>query len=570
MSTQRRRPVGCRRVQRPPRPERLPATGHRAVGARRGAVRRHRLADRRPRRPPRAAPGDAGRDRRRDRGLRGDRPHAGVAGGGRRRAVRAGRARSSGATRSRRALASCAWPSPARPSSSPSPPRRRPPRRLVFDALGPIGEGGPSPSSAPTEAGAAIGLFAVAVALVVAVRLGSIPFHLRVPRLTDVAPPISLPLLLAWIPVPLGVAAIAIVDRQLAPLALPLDGEQALIVLLALADAGRGRAGGVHLRRPAPRDRLPRDRRRRPGAAGLRGARSGGLGPDAGLAGRAGGLEDGGRGMVGGDGGPVPDAGDPGPPRLAAPLADPGRGADGRRDRDLRAARLGRLPGAGRPRRALGQRHRVADRARRARDAADLSPAAVPRHRPGDEPRPRRRARAGTNPEAPGVAAGHAGRGSSRRPAPGPPTPRPMPRRRSRVRRSTVRGATVPAVGPAARDRPLAGRAARGRAWRGPGPRRARSRRRWPGEPPRRCGATEPSCWPRPSSPSRCSRPSRRGARSTSAARRARRHRSCRDPRRTEPGVAPANLSAAVIARGGRRRPTPPGRAPSGRSRARS
>ena len=79
-----------------------------------------------------------------------------------------------------------------------------------------------------------IGLFAVAVALVVAVRLGSIPFHLRVPRLTDVAPPISLPLLLAWIPVPLGVAAIAIVDRQLAPLALPLEGEQSLIVLLAL------------------------------------------------------------------------------------------------------------------------------------------------------------------------------------------------------------------------------------------------------------------------------------------------------------------------------------------------
>ena len=106
---------------------------------------------------------------------------------------------------------------------------------LVFDALGPIGEGGPSPSSMPTEAGAAIGLFAVAVAVVVAVRLGSIPFHLRVPRLTDVAPPISLPLLLAWIPVPLGVAAIAIVDRQLAPLALPLEGEQALIVLLALA-----------------------------------------------------------------------------------------------------------------------------------------------------------------------------------------------------------------------------------------------------------------------------------------------------------------------------------------------
>jgi formate hydrogenlyase subunit 3/multisubunit Na+/H+ antiporter MnhD subunit len=79
-----------------------------------------------------------------------------------------------------------------------------------------------------------IGLLAVAVALVVAVRLGSIPFHLRVPRLADVAPPISLPLLLAWIPVPLGIAGIAITDRMLAPLALPLEGEQALIVGIAL------------------------------------------------------------------------------------------------------------------------------------------------------------------------------------------------------------------------------------------------------------------------------------------------------------------------------------------------
>ena len=266
---------------------------------------------------------------------------------------------------------------------------------LVFDALGPIGEGGPSPSTAPTEAGAVIGLFAVAVALVVAVRLGSIPFHLRVPRLTDVAPPISLPLLLAWIPVPLGVAGIAIVDRQLAPLALPLEGEQALIVLLALVTLVGGALAAY----------ISDDLRHATGylviadgglvLLGLRGARPGGLGPDEGLAGRAGGLEDRGRGVVGGDGGPVPDAGDPGPARLAAPLADPGRRVDGRRRRDLRAARLGRVPGAGRPRRALRQRRRVADRARGARDAADVSAAAVPRHRPGDEPRPGRRARAG-------------------------------------------------------------------------------------------------------------------------------------------------------------------------------
>ena len=179
-----------------------------------------------------------------------------------------------------------------------------------------------------------VGLLAVAVALVVAVRLGSIPFHLRVPRLTDVAPPISLPLLLAWIPVPLGVAAIAIVDRLLAPLALPLEGEQALIVVIALVTLVGGALAAF----------ISDDLRHATGylviadgglvLLGLRGARPGRLGPDAGLAGRAGRVEDGGRRVVGGDGGPVRDARDPGPPRLAAPLADHGRRA--RRSRSSR------------------------------------------------------------------------------------------------------------------------------------------------------------------------------------------------------------------------------------------
>ena len=111
---------------------------------------------------------------------------------------------------------------------------------LVFDALGTVPGVGQASADAPTEAGAAIGLLAVALALAVAVRLGAIPFHLRVPRLADVAPPISLPLLLAWIPVPLGIAGIAIADSLLAPLALPLDGERTLIVLLAVVTMGAG------------------------------------------------------------------------------------------------------------------------------------------------------------------------------------------------------------------------------------------------------------------------------------------------------------------------------------------
>ena len=54
------------------------------------------------------------------------------------------------------------------------------------------------------------------------------------PQLTDVAPPIALPLLLAWVPVPLAVVGLATVDLLLAPLALPLGSEQLIIVAVAI------------------------------------------------------------------------------------------------------------------------------------------------------------------------------------------------------------------------------------------------------------------------------------------------------------------------------------------------
>ena len=84
------------------------------------------------------------------------------------------------------------------------------------------------------DATAIVGLLVLAIALAVAIRSGLIPFHLRVPRLADVAPPVSLPLLLAWVPLPLAVVGLAAVDRLLAPLALPLEGEQWLIIAAAL------------------------------------------------------------------------------------------------------------------------------------------------------------------------------------------------------------------------------------------------------------------------------------------------------------------------------------------------
>lgn len=84
------------------------------------------------------------------------------------------------------------------------------------------------------EAAAAVGLLAVATVLALAMRWGAIPFHRRVPRLVDVAPPSSLPVLLAWTPLPVAVAVMVVLDAWITPLALPLEGERWLLVGLAV------------------------------------------------------------------------------------------------------------------------------------------------------------------------------------------------------------------------------------------------------------------------------------------------------------------------------------------------
>lgn len=96
------------------------------------------------------------------------------------------------------------------------------------------------------ESGAVMGLLVLAGALAVGLRYGVLPFHLRIPRLADVVHPVSLPLLLAWIPLPLAVVGIAAVDALIAPLALPLDGERLIVVLLALLTLA-GAALGAYL-----------------------------------------------------------------------------------------------------------------------------------------------------------------------------------------------------------------------------------------------------------------------------------------------------------------------------------
>ena len=98
-------------------------------------------------------------------------------------------------------------------------------------SLAPVGTG-------VEPAAALLGLLVLAVALAVGLRFGVLPFHLRIPQLTDVAPPIALALLLAWVPLPLAVVGLAAVDLLVAPLALPLGGEQLIIIAVVIVTLG--------------------------------------------------------------------------------------------------------------------------------------------------------------------------------------------------------------------------------------------------------------------------------------------------------------------------------------------
>jgi len=69
----------------------------------------------------------------------------------------------------------------------------------------------------------------LAFALAVAIRFGTIPFHLWAARVADAAPGVALPLLLAWGPAAFGAIALAWIDQSVAPLALPLTGERTVI-----------------------------------------------------------------------------------------------------------------------------------------------------------------------------------------------------------------------------------------------------------------------------------------------------------------------------------------------------
>lgn len=77
-----------------------------------------------------------------------------------------------------------------------------------------------------------LGLAYLAFGLAVAVRFGAIPFHLWAARVADAAPGVALPLLLAWGPAAFAAVALVWIDQAVAPLALPLGPERAVIAAI--------------------------------------------------------------------------------------------------------------------------------------------------------------------------------------------------------------------------------------------------------------------------------------------------------------------------------------------------
>jgi hypothetical protein len=79
------------------------------------------------------------------------------------------------------------------------------------------------------------GLAYLAFALAVALRFGAIPFHLWAARLADVVPETALPILTAYAPASLAIVAVSWIDASVAPLAVDLGPERAVIIAVAVA-----------------------------------------------------------------------------------------------------------------------------------------------------------------------------------------------------------------------------------------------------------------------------------------------------------------------------------------------
>ena len=89
-------------------------------------------------------------------------------------------------------------------------------------------------STAGSGTAAAIAFALLALALMVAGRVGAIPYHVRVSALTDVVPAGSFGLVAAWLPLPLATAAVGLVAAKIVPLAPQVGSAQALIIAATL------------------------------------------------------------------------------------------------------------------------------------------------------------------------------------------------------------------------------------------------------------------------------------------------------------------------------------------------
>jgi NADH:ubiquinone oxidoreductase subunit 2 (subunit N) len=94
----------------------------------------------------------------------------------------------------------------------------------------------PESATLPGGSGAvaAVSFGLLAMAVILAARLGGIPYHVRVSAIADVAPSGALPLIVAWLPLPLAAATVGVSVGLLAPLAPPVGSAQAVIVAATL------------------------------------------------------------------------------------------------------------------------------------------------------------------------------------------------------------------------------------------------------------------------------------------------------------------------------------------------
>jgi NADH:ubiquinone oxidoreductase subunit 2 (subunit N) len=110
---------------------------------------------------------------------------------------------------------------------------------------GPLRAASTAVGSDPAVISALLGLGLVGIAVAAAVRLGAIPFHLRVAPIADVAPTSALPLVLAWSPAAFAGVGLGWLDAAVRAPGLSLPVEQALVVVVAGATIGFATAAAL-------------------------------------------------------------------------------------------------------------------------------------------------------------------------------------------------------------------------------------------------------------------------------------------------------------------------------------